>query len=73
MGFVEQATSLRSVCEWVLILDGWVCGKSDSPDDGILRSLDGAEVARYGKDWVFLADGTKIRVGLVVQGPIMLE
>ena len=56
-------------------MDDWVCGKFDSPDDRILRSLDGAEVVRYGKDWVVGAVGTIIHggVGVVVQGPIKLE
>ena len=59
-GFVEQAKSLKSGRGWVLVLDGWVCGESDSPDDGILRRLDGAEVPRYGKDCVVRADGMKL-------------
>jgi hypothetical protein len=73
LGFVVQASLLRGVCGWVFVLNGRVCGQSNGPDDGIPCSLDGAEVARYGKNRVGGADGSKFRVCLVVQYPIELE
>jgi hypothetical protein len=54
-------------------MDGWVCGQANSPDDGILRSIDGSEVTRYSKNWVGGADGSKLGECLVVQFPIKLE
>jgi hypothetical protein len=43
------------------------------PDDGVLRLLDGAKIACYAPNRDIRANGTKIRVRLVVQYSIDRE
>ncbi len=44
MSLVEYASFLGRGSREVCVIDSWVYCVSNSPDDGILRSLDGAEV-----------------------------
>ncbi len=44
LDLVEQATLLRGPRQ-ACVIDGRVCDVPDSPDDGMLRRLDGAEIA----------------------------
>ena len=48
LGLEEQTTLLRG-SRRVCVIDYRIGNESYSPDDGVLRGLDGAEVARYGK------------------------
>ncbi len=44
LGPVEQATLIRDSRQ-ACVINGWVCDEPDSPDDGKLRRLNGAEIA----------------------------
>ena len=44
LGPVEQDTLIRDSRQ-VCVINGWVCDEPDSPDNGILRRLNGAEIA----------------------------
>ena len=48
LGLEEQTTLLRG-SRRVCVIEDRIGNESYSPDDGFLRGLDGAEVARYGK------------------------
>ena len=71
LGLEEQSTSLRG-SRRVCVIEDRIGNESYSPDDRVLRGLDGAEVARYGK--IKRAQTGEISGQLkVVQHPIIQE